>query len=893
MQGRILAQRLPHREAQGYRRIDAQAMATIDIRPAPACTAAQLWPWAARAVQEWLAERTLPARDAVWLVPYAALLPWARKALAAAGGWQVRVETPLTLRESLAPPLQPVAGSVCGDPVRDRLQAAALLRRIPWGREREQRDAAGFRHLATLLADAAAVLAARGAVCAPAAREVWWQRVRTALPGVGGPAALETSLLRVAVEWAALPGPAASDVLHGLRPSAWIVLRLGGIDELAESVAAASGLPALVLQADPDPDRPFEAALRAAGEGARWPLQGRHACVDLESEAAATAEVVCRGLDAHGGPVALVATDRLLVRRVRALLEIAGVSISDETGWRLSTTAAAAQLMALLRAARPDARRDELLEWLKATPQGRQGWVSVLERRWRSNRSGIGDREREAEHLWNEVQWPLRALRESPHRTLADWLGVLDHCWHRDESRPDAAAVQRALHLREPDAAWLELAAQARMDLVAFANWVDETLDAANLEPPRDAQADVVLTPLARALGRPHAHVVLPAADVRTLGAAAPDPSLITPALARSLGLPDADVDWQRRGLAFAQLLRSERLTVLRRQHDGIEPLAASPLVHALAAEAAALGRPWPESSWSTPSVSVARQPWRPVEPRAARRLPARLSATAVEALRDCPYRFFVRSVLRLSQADELDAEAGKRDYGTWLHAALHVYHRDAEAAAGEDRAAAAERLRRVSAQCALELELDEADLLPYRASLERLLPDYLDWLERRRLEGWHWHAGEAWFESDPPALAPRGLQGRIDRIDLRAGGAAEVIDYKTGAAANLRQKVRQPLEDTQLIFYAALLRTARPDLAAVSACYVGLDDAEAPAVVAHPGVEQHVVPMLEGLASDLDAIDAGVPLRALGEGAVCAYCEARGLCRRDHRPARAEEPPA
>lgn len=868
-------------------------MATIEIRQVPACPAADLWPWAARVVQQWLGARSLPARDAVWLVPYAALLPLARQALAAAGGWQVRVETPLTLSESLGPPLRATAGGVCGDPVRDRLQAAALLRRLPWGREREQRDAAGFRHLATLLADAAAALASRGAACPPAAREAWWQRVRAALPAAGGPAAIELSLLRVAVEWAALPDPPPFDALHALRPSAWIALRLGGIDELAESIAASSGVPVLVLQADPDHGAPFETVLRAAAEGARWPLQGRHACVDLESEAAATAEVVCRSLDAHGGPVALIATDRLLVRRVRALLDGAGISISDETGWRLSTTAAAAQLMALLRAARPDARRDESLEWLKSTPQGRAGWVSVLERHWRSGRDGISDRQREAEQLWTEVQWPLRALREAPQRTLADWLGVVDHCWHRDEARPDVMAVQQALHLREPDAAWVDLAGQTRMDLAAFATWVDEALDAANLEPPRDAHADVVLTPLARALGRPYTHVVLPAADARTLGAGAPDPSLITPALARSLGLPDADADWQRRRLAFAQLLRAERLTVLRRRHDGIEPLPASPLVHALAADAAAIGRPWPETPWVAPGVRVARQPWRPVEPRAPQQLPAKLSATAVEALRDCPYRFFVRSVLKLSQADELDAEADKREYGTWLHATLHAFHRDAEAATGEGRAAAAERLLRTSEQCAAELALDEAELLPFRASLERLLPDYLDWLETRRRDGWHWHAGEAPFESEPAVLAPRGLQGRIDRIDVRAGGAAEVIDYKTGAVAKLRQKVQQPLEDTQLIFYAALLRTARPDLAAVSACYVGLDDADAPTVVAHKDVEQHVAPMLEGLASDLAALDAGAPMRALGQGAVCDYCDARGLCRRDHRPAVVEGPPA
>jgi ATP-dependent helicase/nuclease subunit B len=36
------------------------------------------------------------------------------------------------------------------------------------------------------------------------------------------------------------------------------------------------------------------------------------------------------------------------------------------------------------------------------------------------------------------------------------------------------------------------------------------------------------------------------------------------------------------------------------------------------------------------------------------------------------------------------------------------------------------------------------------------------------------------------------------------------------------------------------------------------------------------------GIRSDLGRIAAGAPLPALGEGPVCDFCAARGLCRKD-----------
>jgi ATP-dependent helicase/nuclease subunit B len=39
---------------------------------------------------------------------------------------------------------------------------------------------------------------------------------------------------------------------------------------------------------------------------------------------------------------------------------------------------------------------------------------------------------------------------------------------------------------------------------------------------------------------------------------------------------------------------------------------------------------------------------------------------------------------------------------------------------------------------------------------------------------------------------------------------------------------------------------------------------------------------LVEGIQADFDRIAAGAALPALGEGAVCEYCAARGLCRKD-----------
>jgi ATP-dependent helicase/nuclease subunit B len=92
---------------------------------------------------------------------------------------------------------------------------------------------------------------------------------------------------------------------------------------------------------------------------------------------------------------------------------------------------------------------------------------------------------------------------------------------------------------------------------------------------------------------------------------------------------------------------------------------------------------------------------------------------------------------------------------------------------------------------------------------------------------------------------------------------------------------VKVPFEDTQLAFYAALTRSRSP--LPLRASYLALDGTRGLDEVQHPDVQASAAALVEGLATDLRRLRAGAGLPALGEGATCEHCAARGICRRDH----------
>ncbi len=830
------------------------------------------------------------------LLPFAQHLPLARDAWAARAGaqWMPRFETTRTLAQSLAPTPVPDGGGPTLDVVTDRLLVARLL--AGSAPDWPQRDTRGFDLAVRRVVDLAHALVHARAGQPPAVREAWVAAARERLAVTGGPAQAERSLARLALEWSLAATTDVADALFAHRPAAWIALRVGARDVLTEALLSASDVPSLWL----DADRPLAAP--AAGEVAVA------TCADFEDEAQRTAATVIEHLrrgDAAAAPVALIALDRVLVRRARALLARAGVPLADETGWKLSTTRAAARVMALLRSAGPRAEVDELVDLLKSLPD--TSGVDALESALRvAGRSLVGEVDAErlpeaarpAWQRWLAVSEPLRAASRD---SLAAWLASLREALRRagliDDLSGDAAGMQVLAALRcdagRQDGGFGAAAAATRLPAGGFVAWVDGVLEQAPFRPPGDAAAQVVVTPLARAALRPFGAIVCPGADAAHLGAgAAPDP-LLGDALALALGLPGvaAQRDAERR--AFAQLARAPRLTLLHRQGDGREPMTASPLLRRWQLAAARDGRPVAKAADPRVERMLRPQPTPRPLPTAPALLPDRLSASRYEHLRACPYRFYAAAMLRLDEVEELDDELEKRDAGTWLHAVLQRFHLERPPAAAVE--ADVERLLAIAADEAQRhfgSGPAAADFLPYEAWFEGLAPDYVGWLHAAEAEGWAVQGSELDL-SAPISIAAGGpltLHSRLDRVDGRdvasgdeAGRHRRLIDYKLRGKGALQGQVRAPLEDTQLAFYAALLGAAEgwPD-GGLEAGYLALDGRDGVAWVAHPDVADSAQALIDGLGTDIARLRAGAPLPALGEGAACEYCAARGLCRRD-----------
>jgi ATP-dependent helicase/nuclease subunit B len=860
--------------------------------------AADRWATVAARAVAWADRRGVGLRDTIVLLPFAQLLPLARAAFGREGGWLPRIETTQTLARALGPPARPEPLQLALDRPADLLGAAQLLEDHAAGRDWARRDPIGFARAVSALVDTAQGLRRAAAAVPPEHRPAHWDRARSLLAPVSGPGATERMLARLALEWAALGVEPTTDRLFALRPAAWVVLQAGGADPLAAALLdhAPHGSAALVIDTDPSLARLFDGI-----DVDRAP--GFVVCDGFEHEAQCAAAQVIRHVEQAEQPVALIAQDRLLVRRVRALLEQARLTLLDETGWTLSTTRAAAQLMALLRAARDDAGTDALFDWLKSL----DAWpgqsdlatrVSALESACRRRQAGriaalAGlDIEPWLAPFAAEVIALLRRLPARARMGVGDWLerlrGTLADSGGLASLLADEAGRQvlAALHLDVAGAAraeWLQSAGARAIDLDEFSAWVDTVFERASYRPamPAPGTAQVVVTPLAQALCRPFAAIVLPGADDSHLGAPAAPHPLLSEAALQALGVPDATAQRSAEAIAFSHLLRSAPITLMRRRIDGTEPLADSPLVERL--RLALLQRGAAFAAWIDPRLDrrPPAQPQRQPAPVAAGLLPSHLSASAAEALRACPYRFFALHLLRLREEEELEGEVEKRDYGSWLHAVLHDFH--AGRSEGASREAEMQRLHEIGRASQARMGLDDAAFLPFAASFAAFVPRYVDWVRARDAAGAVWREAER--EVDLPlaeleGVALRGVIDRVDTVRAAAGHALELIDYKTGSAEALKEKVRQPFEDTQLAFYAALLAPHAD--APLQAMYLALDGRELKEIP-HRDVERSAAALRMGLVAELKRVRAGAGLTALGEGATCDYCEARGLCRRDH----------
>jgi ATP-dependent helicase/nuclease subunit B len=842
---------------------------------------ADFWPRLAHAVRAAWRKQGIEPRDAVVLMPYANLLPVARAAFAQTGDWQPRIETPATLADALGPPAAWAEQQVTGDMRIDGLQAQRMLAATEQG--------AG---LAQTLAALAQALSQAQAAWPPEERAQRWQDLRDEMPPLpaGAPGGVERGLLRAAIAWAAVHEQTPADRLWRHRFPALVVVQGGGEQGVAQALmnaAASAGTPVLRVMADLPADEAFEAV-------ASLPPPRSIVCDDAAHEAREAAWAVVEALEAGHKPVALVAQDRQIVRRIHAVLAERGWGVHDDTGWALSTTRAAARAVAVLRAVQAPASRDAQLDAMKAMAWsgGDLATLDALEQAWRNDRSPSPG----AAALLERWQRQCAGLRDAQAQPLQGWLQVLAErfspLWLSLSADPAGRAVVQALWLDRTDAASAEPARQSASAMplrwAALLAWAEQALEQAAYMPAPAAEPDVIITPLARTVLRPFGAVVFAACDER-LGAASAAPMAWPMALAEAHGLPHDGQRRERERAAFVQLLRQPRVVLLRRRSHAGEPMAPCRWVEQAQSARRRLGQALiAERAACARTADVPLQAVPPPQPRAlsADQVPERWSASLVEALRACPYRFFSRGVLRLGEAAELDLDWQKRDHGDWLHKVLYRFHlaRPAARSLQEDIAALLAAAQAESDVATGQLGRDGADLLPFEAGFASFAQHYVEWLQARDAQGWRYAKGEIARERVLPGLAPSAmLVGRIDRVDEHANQGFHLIDYKTGGAAALKRKVREPLEDTQLAAYAALMQADVEPTRPLQASYLALDDRAAPESIEHRHASESARALMQALPAEIARLREGAAMPALGEGNVCEFCEARGLCRRDH----------
>ena len=435
------------------------------------------------------------------------------------------------------------------------------------------------------------------------------------------------------------------------------------------------------------------------------------------------------------------------------------------------------------------------------------------------------------------------------------------------------AKVIAALRL-EPSEPWQTLLGSAlwagqTLDLAAFTQWVQQSLEDASFTPPYPAKEQVVVLPMSQMLARPFKALVIVGCDEVRLPASPESSGPWTPAQRVALGLPSRETLEAAHRLAWAHALSNPWCDVLWRESDDAgEALLPSPLVQTVMGSQAR--KPNPELRTRR---SVAAAPVTPPSPTAAALSVNKLSQSAYEDLRHCPYRFFALRQLGLRGVDELDAEIDKRDFGLWLHHVLQEFHLALQKLEHADLSVRRSMLNAASEKASHAMGLDAGEFLPFAASWPRVREGYLHWLTKHEAQGRVFKSAE---NECRQSVADWLLEGRIDRIDTLSDGTLMVLDYKTESEAKTKKRVSNPLEDTQMAFYAALLPQDT-----VAGAYVNISEKETKDAEQKEVVQARDA-LIEGLVSDMQRIGAGAPMPALGEASACEFCNARGLCRKD-----------
>ncbi len=608
----------------------------------------------------------------------------------------------------------------------------------------------------------------------------------------------------------------------------------------------------------------------------------------MEDEAQRAAQTIIDWLQTGKRRIALVPQDRVVARRVRALLERAQVVVSDETGWKLSTTRAAAVLHAWLALAASGGQVATLLDFLKS-PFLFDDDAQAAEQRSDIERALLAGGITAGWSFMLTALAPLpqaislmeaiarEVQRCSGRKTLTEWadatLGAFDALGMASEMVEDLAGEQVIALLDQIRLQGEQL--EHRFSLAEWRALVDLQMEQTVFVAPRVDQR-VMMVPLNGTSLREFDAAIVLGADSDHLPSRPAETLFFANAVRRELGLATRESRQRQQLRELTALLISCPEVVLSWQgwRNG-ETNTPSPWLQRLELVLDSAGcSKLPRHSPRLPQKTLTAAPAQMPRPTASSLMPQRLSASGYNSLVACPYQFFAQRMLRLAAAEELSELPQKRDYGEWLHEILKLYHDTVR----EQRVPLHEReacMVSVSDAVFGEILQKNPAALGYQSRWRKIMNAYVAWANAHEAEGWQFGFGEQWQER---LLSWEGgsvkLVGQIDRIDVHDNGDRLVLDYKSAKKDKLNNRLKT-LEDHQLPFYGLLL-----DPSPAAAAYVAIDD-EKPALAQADDYATWRTGLQSQIIANWQAMSDGASLPASGTQKNCDWCDARGLCRK------------
>ncbi|MGV0981638.1 MAG: PD-(D/E)XK nuclease family protein [Polynucleobacter sp.] len=669
----------------------------------------------------------------------------------------------------------------------------------------------------------------------------------------------------------------------------------------------------------------------------------------FEELAWATAKTIEQQLINGKTNIALVAQDRLVARRARALLARLGPSlkIQDETGWKLSTTRAAAALnswLELLRAPSEGPSAADLLEFLQnpfldlgrclnpnstRDAESLKGLVAQLEdiliasqakSGWETFHMAIEGSVAHGSAAPNPL---LLELLQSIRGRLNRWRGVKINCALAHQYLMDDLIQMGMTQGLEKDSAGKQLLElletfdfdvehqQITMRLNEWLSLLKTVIEESSYEEKGvSAVATLSILPLSSTRFREFESIVMVGCDEQQLPAFSEPPLFFSDALNRLLGGSSIEAQFIQQARDLSQLLISFPSVDLLWQSKSKsgEPLRPSAWIQRLQIDlpnwqvqnASALFAP--RSGTAAPSqMAIATLD-------ADLPMPVSMSPSAYKALRDCPYRYYVRSLLGLRKLKGFEEGFDASLAGQTLHKILRNFYHAMKSEAQKTsspinndpelrRAWMQDQLTLISEQVFKRLIEGDARVLGVLRDWQKQIPSFIQWQLDREAQGWQFYDAEVKVGFDLPFKDVDGnerhirIEGYADRFDVSIHDpkAASVIDYKNQSLTKVEWRSEVVLDDPQLLIYARASNESKkiPGRAVNAAEWVALKaDVKKGGDEAGRSVVIEEMPELmqafsDQITEDVQSLWSGKPLKAFAPDSVCQYCEARGICRK------------